>query len=328
MRKSTGLIPVFFCAAAMVLLILDSACAARSAAEAAQLCLTALIPGLFPMLVLSSWLSARVTVLRIPRLAALLGVPGGSEGLFLLGLVGGYPAGCAAVTQNVRRGTLASADGQRMLGFCSNCAPAFLFGVLSTVLGDLKQTFVLALIQILSAVTVAAYWPGSSKGRSPAEASPVTFHSAVRQSVSAMGAICAWVVLASVVTGFFRRWLFPFLPDGASVLLTGILELTAGCVSLPGLPEEESRFLAACFLVNFGGLCVLLQLQALAAPAGLSLRVCALQKLFQGLIGTVLGLLWLRAGIWAFAAGMLPLLKKAVEISRPMVYNTPSKGGI
>lgn len=328
MLKCTRPIWIFACCAAMGMLILDSGCAARSAASAVELCLSTLIPSLFPMLVLSGWLASRISGLRLPWLARLLRVPDGSEGLFLLGLLGGYPAGCAAIVQNVRSGSLSSGDGERMLGFCSNCAPAFLFGVLGAVLGDLRQVFAIAVIQLLCAALAAAHWPGAPEQQAAAPARPVTLPQAVRQSVAALGSICAWVVLSGVVTGFCQKWLFPLLPDVVSPVLTGLLELTSGCVTLPRVHGAELRFLLACVLVNFGGICVLLQLQALAAPAGISLRACAAQKLCQSALALGLGFLWLRAGAWAFAAGALPLLKKAVEISRPMVYNTPSKGGI
>ncbi len=313
----------------MSILIFDSGCAARSAADAIGLCLRTVIPALFPMLVLSSWLTPRLSSFRIPWLARLLKLPQGAEGFFLLGLVGGFPTGAAVLSQAVSSGSLSRSDARRMLGFCNNCAPAFLFGILGTILGDLRLGIAVLLLQAMAALTVGMLWPGGSDGVYPPPGAAVSFPQAVRKGVSGLVNICAWVILASVLTGFMKRWLFPLLPDVVGVVLTGMLELTGGCLALDTISSPSMRFVLGCFFVSFGGLSVLAQIHAFASPAGIETGTCVLQKLCQGLLAAVFAILYLRFGIpGLILAGILPLMKKAVEIWHPLVYNTPSKGGI
>ena len=117
----------------ILLLILDSRTALTGAKEAIDLCISSVIPSIFPFLVLSGILTPAICGLNVPilrPLSRILGIPAGSEGIFLTGILGGYPTGAQAVHQAWQRGQLNKEDAQRMLAFCSNSGPSFLFGIL------------------------------------------------------------------------------------------------------------------------------------------------------------------------------------------------------
>lgn len=321
--------PVWICAGAMVLLILDSRCAAQSAQNAVELCLRTLIPGLFPLFVLSSWLVPRLGAFHCGWLGRLLNFPAGSEGLFLLGLIGGFPVGAACIAQAVTAGTLKKEDANRMLGICNNCGPAFLFGVLGGILAQSQWPLTLFLIQAEGALLTGMLWPGNPEGGCLCPADTVTLPQALRRAGNAIWSVCAWVILANVTVGFFDRWVFVLLDGRLSVFLTGLLELTSGCFALKTLDDSILAFSMAAFFACFGGLGVLLQIHGLAAPAGLSLDCCVAQKAAQGLFAAVMAPWVANAGLWVL---LLPLAvgliaKKAVEIPRKVLYNTPRKGG-
>lgn len=313
---------------AMAVLILDSRCASRSALTALELCLKTLIPNLFPLFVLSSLLIPKLTGLRLPFLARLLGIPQGSEGILLLGCAGGFPVGAASIVQAVQAKDICKRDAERMLGFCSFCGPSFLFGVIGTVL-SLPDSLLIFTIQLETALLTAALWPDRSSDIYTPSSEPVDLPTAVRRALSSMATVCAWVLLAGVVSGFLTRWLFPFLPQPISVLLTGLLELTNGIFSLDTIPGRELRFLLTSVFVCFGGVSVLLQIAGLAAPTGLRIMPCIAQKATQSLLGAFLAFLCIRLGP---AALLLPpavlFAKIAVEIPATMVYNSRRKEGI
>lgn len=321
--------PVCICAMGMVLLILDSRCAAQSAQNALELCLRTLVPGLFPLFVLSAWMVPRLGNVGAAWLGKWLQFPSGSEGLFLLGLAGGFPMGAACISQAVSAGTLSRHDANRMLGICNNCGPAFLFGVVGGILQNPGWTAALFLIQAEAALLTGMLWPGGSRERGACPGDTVSLPEAVRRGISAMANVCAWVILANVTVGFLGRWLFPLLEPRISVFLTGLLELTSGCFALAQLGDRVMVFSLAAFFVCFGGFGVMLQIQGFAAPAGLSLDTCLVQKAAQGLFAAVMAALVALAGYWVL---LLPLPlgwlgKKAVEIPRRVLYNTPRKGG-
>lgn len=307
---------------AMVLLILDSRCAADSAREALSLCARALIPSLFPLFVLGGLLVPGLSGLRIPGLSRILGFPGG---FFLLGCLGGYPLGAACIAQSVERNELSKTDAGRMTGLCSLCGPGFLFGVVGGIL-SLREAALIFVLQLEAALLTAAFWPGGCKAGCLPSPQSVSFPDAVSRAVNAILSVCAWVTLAAVAAGFLRRWVFPFLPGGMAVVLTGLLELTNGIFAARRMPYEAQFVLCGLFC-SFGGISVLLQIAGLSK--GLGMGQCIAQKALHGLLTTLLSLLYLRAGAWSLL--LIPavlFVKIAVEIPGNMVYNVPRKEGI
>lgn len=315
--------------AAMAVLILDSRCAVQSARDSMELCLKTLIPVLFPLFVLSAMAVPGLSNVRIPWLARLLGIPHGSEGLFVLGCCGGFPLGAAAIAQAVEAGALERRNAERMLGLCSFCGPSFLFGVIGAVLSP-REACLLFVIQLEGAVLTAMIHP--SPVRTAYRASgmpPVSLPGAVSRAVRSMASVCGWVVLAGVAAGFLRRWFAPLLPGWGGAVLTGLLELTNGVFSLGEAPGAALRFVLCAGFVCFGGISVLLQIAGLAGPAGLGMAQCIRQKLLHGAVGLLLALGTAVLGPWFLLAGMAPpAVKLTVEISGMMVYNGGRKEGI
>lgn len=317
----------------MLCLIIDSRYAAQYAADSLELCLKTVIPSLFPMFVLSGLMVSALSgsghrglslledVLRLPR---------GCGSLFLLGAVGGFPVGAQCIVQAIDAGSLSRRDGERMLGFCNNCSPAFLFGILANIFADPFAPLLVFLIQLETAMAAAVLWGSGSDQPMKIPRSAITLPQAVNRAVRSMVSVCAWVVLAGVITGFLTRWLYPFLPEPVPALLTGLTELTGGVLGLSGISDERLRFVLCCVFVCFGGVSVLLQIQSIAGEKGLSMRFCVQQKLFQGMLGGILGGLCAAFGpvCLFFPAVFVLLWKKAVEIPRESVYNKLHKGGV
>lgn len=311
----------------MVLVILDSRCAADSAREALFLCAKALIPALFPLFVLGGLLVPGLAGLKIPGFARLLGFPQGGEGFFLLGCAGGYPLGAACIAQAVERGSLDLRDSERMVGLCSLCGPGFLFGVVASLF-SLKQAAALFFLQLEAALITAAFWPKPSRNRCKVICESVSLTSAVNRAVSSMTSVCAWVTLAAVAAGFLWRWVFPFLPEPLPAVLTGLMELTNGLFALQTL-DSEIRFLLCAFFISFGGVSVHLQIAGQVKQVGIRMGQCISQKSAHAILTTALTFSWLRLGGMAF--WILPAVlfaKIAVEIPGGMVYNDPRKEGI
>lgn len=319
MRKGTTAALILAGAA----LILDSRYAAQAAGESLELCARVLVPNLLPLFVVSTLLVPGLRGFRIPFLSRLLGVPAGAEGIWLLGLCGGFPVGAACTAQAVHGSALSKTDAERMLGLCSLCGPAFLFGVLPRFL-PMKEVLALFVIQTETSLLLAGLWPGASNGRLTPSAEAVRLPEAVRRAVDSLLSVCAWVTMAGVASGFLRRWLFPFLPSNLDAVMTGLLELTNGIFVLP----EKNRFQLCTLFVCFGGACVLLQIGGLAAAAGLGMRVCILQKSVHALLGAVAAMLYLRIGWLSFL--LIPavlFVKMALEIPGSMMYNGRERKG-
>lgn len=290
----------FAAALGMLMLILDSKTALQGAQNGIDLCMRTVIPSLFPFFLLSivltnAFLGSPLTWLR--PLGKLCGIPEGAESILISAFLGGYPVGAQAIATAYRSGQLSKADAERMLAFCSNAGPAFLFGMVSSMFPEKGMAWLLWGIHVISAILVAAGMPGKSENRVRMEENaPVTLPSALHRAMIIMAAVCGWVILFRVVIAFLQRWLLWLLPMTAQVAVTGLLELSNGCCELWKIPDVHVRLLVCSGILSFGGLCV--TMQTVSVTTGLSLKQYFVGKGMQTVLsflltGSVLYGIWL-----------------------------------
>lgn len=323
----------FSAGAGMLFIILDSRCAVQSAAESLELCLKTVIPSLFPMFVLSGILvsGCRGASGRIMApLETITGLPTGGGMLFLLGILGGFPVGAQSIAQAVENRILSKSQGERMLGFCNNCSPAFLFGIAGGIFSGRSTVLWIFLIQLESALLLASLTDFQSvpPSQSTVPSGPPT--DAVTRAVRSVTSVCAWVILAGVAVGFLRRWLYPLLPGMIPAIVTGLLEITGGVLGLTAIDKESVRFILCSGYVCFGGFCVWMQISALASAKSMSTAACFRQKTAQGVLGTLLAMGVQACGpvFLLIVPAILIIRKITLENPDHSVYNGSRKGGL
>ena len=296
----------------MILLILDSKTALAGAREGIDLCIRTVIPSLFPFFVLSSVLNRALmgTSLKWLRpVGALCGLPEGAEPILIPAFLGGYPVGAQSVTAAWKAGQLSRQDAQRMLAFCSNAGPSFLFGMVAAMFPEGKIPWLLWLIHIAGALLTAVMLPGRSADRVTLnDGHREDLTDTLRGSIFVMACVCGWVVLFRILIVFLDRWVLWLLPMNLRVAVVGVLELSNGCCDLWRIPDLRVRIMLASLMLSCGGLCVLMQTRSVTQ--GLSLRYYLLGKLIQTAVCMLLWDMllyrrWLYAPILAFFALIL-----------------------
>lgn len=286
---------------AMLVLILDGPTALSGAKSGMDMCLQSVIPSLFPFFVLSILLTSSLAGRSLPilrPLARITGIPEGSESIFLTGLLGGYPVGAQAVSTAHSMGSLTDTEATRMIVFCNNAGPAFIFGITAALMPSSRYAWLLWLIQILSALLTGLLLPGKVSRRItlPTAKQP-TVTQALTAAIRIMATVCGWVVLFRTVLAFGQHWLFWLFPAWVQALLTGFLELANGCFSLINVDNIGLRFLLCAGMLSFGGLCV--WLQTLSVAGHVPMRLYLPGKLLQSAIAITLALLsqkWMPVG--------------------------------
>jgi hypothetical protein len=262
MRKRFDLIIGLTAAAGLTVLILDSKTAIAGACDGIALCIRTLIPSLFPFLFLTALLSSSLKGqhLRVLRpLGRLCRIPDGAQYILLSGLIGGYPIGAISVSDAYRKGYLSRQDAGRMLAFCNNCGPAFMFGITAALFDEPWVPWVLMGIHMISAVFAGMIIPGEPLPSSPCKSERVSPVRAINQALRSMAAICGWVTLFKILLVFIERWVGWYFPTELQVLISGILELSNGCVELTRIESSQIRFILCAGFLSFGGLCVTMQ---------------------------------------------------------------------
>lgn len=272
----------------MLVLILDGKTALAGARSGIDLCLITVIPALFPFIVLSILLSGMLLGEPIPflrPLGKLLKMPAGTESLLICAFLGGYPAGAVAVREAFRSGAVSRDTAQRLLSFCNNAGPSFLFGMTLSLFPDAGAAWILWGIHILSALMVGILIPGKDtgsahlkKGESAAEV--------IKKAITVMAVVCAWVILFRIFIAFLDRWLLWLLPTEVKVALIGFLELSNGCCSLVLVEDMRIRMILCSGMLAFGGLCV--TMQTVSSVKGLGMKQYFLGKILQFLFSILL----------------------------------------
>ena len=241
-------------------------------------------------------------------------MPEGAESLLIPAFLGGYPVGAQNVAAAFRSGQLTKPEAERLLSFCSNAGPAFLFGMVAVVFPRRWMAWALWGIHIAGALFASLLIPGKSAAPvRMTKASPYSPASALTTAIQVMATVCGWVVLFRVLLAFLKRWFFWILPAAVQVAVTGILELSNGCCELLAVADVSARFCICSGILAFGGLCV--TMQTMSVTAGLSLKPYFLGKLLQTLFSLALAALmaygvWLPFGVLSIGALVIKLQKR------------------
>ncbi len=294
---------IALCAAA-ALCVLFHETAAGAVSDGLRLGMEVIIPSLFPFLVCTNLmmqfgLTVRLAAWLGPLSAGLLGLPAEAGGVFILGLLGGYPSGAQQAAALFRQGRLTKQEAEHAAVVCNNSGPAFLMGVMGARLfGSVRTGVILYGIHILSAICLGLLLrpvnPRSGTAVPPRTAE-VSFAAAFTQSVRHASVccmtICMYVTVFSAAGAFMDLLAGRLLPPAVRALLRGMMELSAGAAALQAgaLPRGIS-FCMASFFAGFGGLCVQAQSQAIVSDAGLQPQGATAKKLLQGAVSFILAL--------------------------------------
>lgn len=277
-------------ATAILVLVLDARTALFGAQQGVMLCIHTIIPTLFPYIFLTGMINKILIGKHIPvirYLGNLCAIPAGGESIFLLGLIGGYPVGAQLIADTYTCGGIDHRTACRMLGFCSNAGPAFIIGMLSPLFTQPSVPFIIWAVHVISAIVVGILLPGKTCMPSALRVTTASGNKPVlERAIITTAKICGWVILFKILLTFLTKWLPAAFPKPIITVLSGILELSNGCVSLSSIGNEGLRMLLCAPLLAFGGVCVHMQTCSVTGSLGLGMYIPG--KTLQALISLLL----------------------------------------
>lgn len=330
-QKKTAVGQAVGCIGAAALLIGYAPEASAGAVQGLHACGQIILPAVFPFLVLSccvagsaagqgaGWLLGGVAArcYRLPPQAA---------PALLMSWIGGYPAGAKVLAEYAEQGIISQEDAAYGATVCINSGPAFMVGVVgSGIFGSVWLGLFLFLSQLAAGLLVARVMAvlchrPPRRGRTAVGAvqqqnTAVLLVRAVRSAAGSAVTICAFVILLSAlcralfacgVLAILARGCSAVLalsPGAAECLLTGMLEICAGCAAAGGIsPAEAARILP--FLLSLGGISVCCQVAACFGEQGLPWGKLLLSRLLHGGLTALLAWLWLPRWVQPVMGGM------------------------
>lgn len=264
--KKTNSAHLILGAIGMLILILDGKTAIVGMRAGIQLCLQTLVPSLFPFFILSALVTGSLIGRQMGpfnKICHFCHMPDGAVSLLAVGLLGGYPVGAGNIANEIQHGNLSREDAQRMVVFCNNPGPSFLFGILGPLFTNKFLLWLLWGILIVASLLTGHLLPGGSTQviKTP-HSGFVSLSDSLNRSIRNMALVCGWVVIFRVLLEFMDTYVTFFIPTSVRTILIGLLELSNGCLGLAKIQDESLRFLLAGFMLSLGGICVLMQTQA------------------------------------------------------------------
>ncbi len=266
--------------------LFDAKTVARGAADGLELVTAVVIPSLFPYIFLGMLCSQAIqgsSSFLLKPLEKICGIPEGCGNLFLIGILGGYPVGAQVVTDAYKQGFITKSTAERLLGFCNNAGPGFIFGMIGGILQNALLCWILWIGQILSAIIVGAILPG--KGRQICRMKvqrPTSISETLEKTVLVCAKVAGWIILFRTLIAILEKWILGGSANIWKVCVAGILELSNGCIYVNGIDSSLSALLILGSLLSFGGICVHLQTKSVCKC--LLLKQYLIAKILQAII--------------------------------------------
>lgn len=282
----------------LILTVTHIALVSEGIKNALRLCANALIPTLFPFLILTDLI---LSVDNTEKLLAFISRPmsrilrlspkGGI--VFLLGSIFGFPMGAKAIARYYPEGQLSKEEAERLLLFSGNASPFFLIGSVGTgMLSSAAAGISLYLIQLLVSlgcgIVLGIFAPCSPIEHRPLPQDKRSFslpravQGAVRQTLFISGYILFFSALLSIILSYFSH---PFLAG----LCASLLEISNACALASEANKLSLPFCA--FSACFSGLCVYFQTLDCIEGIPLDTKRYIPVKLICGILGFFLALL-------------------------------------
>ena len=315
-KKAVGIKPgdvclsllLFFC---LSLMLRRADIATQFMREGLKLCAHAVVPSLFPFMVISELLVASgagewiLAPLARP-LGKLLGLPPAGASSVILGLLCGFPIGARCAILSYKNGKTDKTECERAVACSSIPSAAFLVSTVgATLWKDTKFGLLLYSVAVLSALLSGILLYALQKARK--KQLPITkksappkirfdakmFPDAIRNATKNTLLICAYVTFFATLSGTVDM-VFEGLAANKTIhaMLSSLLEISGGTSAAAKLPNERFAKILTGAAVGWSGLSVHCQMLSLCDEQDISLRPYLAAKLIQtAACAAIIGLL-------------------------------------
>ena len=294
MKKTLKMITLLLCGGFCFYLCTRFSQVAESAKNALSTGVNVLIPSLFPFFVISDLL---VDILcdtggKIPLIyKKLFKMPKSTFGVFVSGIISGYPVGAKASYDLYEKSVISKSDAEDLICFTNNSGPLFIICAIGCgMLKSMQAGVMLYVIHILGAFITGMMIARSRKATAKeiyANDKRDKFNLAYAiekgfmQSIKVVGFVVFFGIVTDMIVDISQIFGIFETPIGAIML--SALEMTNGIVKTARLFDTETAMCIISFACGFSGVSVYFQ-TALVTKGMLDLKKYVVYKLFNGII--------------------------------------------
>ncbi|MGG7176026.1 sporulation integral membrane protein YlbJ [Clostridium paraputrificum] len=307
----------FFISLLIILFAVNLKVSMAAAIEGANLWFKAMLPTLFPFLVICNLLISYDGIsiyskLLGPLLCRPLGLSKNCSFPLAASFLCGYPLGAKYCSDIYDLGYIDRKEYIRLLNIASNCGPLFIIGSVSAaMLGNIKFGYLLLIPNYLSLIIIGFITKGKKTLSKPTSFIPPTpnknfgqaFKDAIENALTTTISVGGFIIIFSVVIGIIKNNApisiifnniesYINLPkDSLYAFFLGSIEITNGCnilaTSSLTIPLKLSII---SFLCSFSGLSIIAQVSSFTSKHHVPIIKYILLKFFQGIISFLITL--------------------------------------
>ncbi len=257
-----------------------------------SVCFSAVIPSLFPFMVLSSAFTSSLDRNSFkwaqPLVRRLFGVSASGMGAFLCGIISGYPIGAKSVYGLYTNGKITKSEAESLLAYSNNSGPLFVIGAVGCgIYQSISIGICLYAVHILCALICALVlkeytYSGYSNNKCTGQGMSLT--ECICQSVQSVLKVCGFIVFFGFVCEIMTPAVMMF-PKSIQCIIYSFLEITNGINYTSGLaastPVKLSLTAAA---LGWSGLSVHMQVKEIIKDTNLSLKKYYIAKVCTSIL--------------------------------------------
>ncbi len=287
---------IFILFALMIITAVNSPEIMNSVKASLSICFSAVVPSLFPFMILSSAFTAYADTqsfkLIAPFTRKILGISPFGAGAFICGIISGYPIGAKTVCELYTCGKITKSEAESLTAYSNNSGPLFVIGAVGV--GIYNSVFLgicLYLVHIMCAlgcaIVLRAYtYSADVKIKSTRQA--VSFTECICQSVNNILKVCGFVVFFGVVCKIAEPAIGIF-PQGMQCVLYSILEITNGIKYTASAPISKALKLSlTAGALSWSGISVHMQVKEIIKNTNLSLKKYFLAKACTSILSALI----------------------------------------
>ena len=269
----------------------------KEAGDALSMCLTKVIPSLFPFMVVTDILGKRLrsdnpffkVISKIFKIS--------ESGAFILfsATVCGYPSGARLISEKYENNEITKSEANHLMLFINNCGPSFAISTVGgMMLGNVKIGGIIYLSHILSSMTIGitlSFFPPLIKKTSiKRDKIPFSkaFVASLSDSFSAVLKVTAVIVFFSAFLKIFDIFkITSYISPEFSGILKGMVEMTGGLKILSkAMIPLRIKMMFSSFLITFGGISVFFQLKTFLKD--IKIAPCIICKVLTGFLAMLI----------------------------------------
>ncbi|WP_105618093.1 sporulation integral membrane protein YlbJ [Vallitalea okinawensis] len=287
-----------------------------------ELWLNAVLPSLFPFIVLMNLL-VELDFFKVvgrflePIMKKIFCLPGCAGFIWLSSITSGYPVGAKIIVDLIDKGDISKDEGQHLLNFCNNSGPLFILGTVSVGMLSLPESgYLLLLTHLLSSLCVGfifrfriphqSYRPKRMLPHKQSKQYDIgkLLGNSIKSGMELMLIIGGFVILFSVIMQLIQTYgilslllgpldflfkAFHMSTTSLESFILGFIEITNGI----SLIAKEPMFIPlqlsfVSFLIAWSGLSIHAQTASVIKGSGLNFTSYMKAKCLQGCIAAVL----------------------------------------